>query len=137
MNPKEERNFESLAAENGQLQDMEALKWENQDLRQELTRLQILALQAQRDAEEMHMCMQLLVEFLPKSEWRKRAQRAVALLSQKQQSWRVRNGYAQVDQSDPFTYGSAGLYDESGGRGYAEYSNKRAGVQGRLPISWR
>lgn len=136
MNPKEERDFGDLAAKNRQLQDMEALKWENQDLRQEIMRLQILTLQVQRDAEEMYMCMRLLVEFIPKSEWRKKAQRAVALLAQKQKQKRVRNGYAQADQFGPFTYGSAGIYDGSGGTEYAEYSNKRAGVQGRLPISW-
>lgn len=138
MNNSKERDFDALSVESRQHQELDALErendalWtENENLRQEVQKLQLLAIRAEWDAEQAYTCMHLLLELLPKGTWRKKAQRAVALLTQKRQRRFPQNRYLQVNQ-----FHSEGFdgYDGWGGYAYEDGKQKEFRNQRRRPL---
>lgn len=141
MSGSKQRNFDELAAGSRQYQELDALErendalWtENQNLRWAIQKFQILAVQAERDAEEAYTCMYLLLELIPKGTWRKKAQRVIRFLTQKRQRRLQKNGYLQTNQFHLFHPEVFGGYDEWGGYEYEDCRQKNFRNQRRRPL---
>lgn len=145
MNDGKERDFASLAAESGQFQEIEEIRkdnyglWrENRNLYRAIQELQIAVLQAENDTDIAYMFAQLLITELPKGTRRKRAQRILKSLEQRQQRWFPESMYIQMDRYDnPSHHGVYGGYDECGGYGYEDYRQKERRVRRRRSLSRR
>ncbi len=141
MNGVKERNFDELAVAGREYQELDALErendalWmENQNLRRAIQKFQILAIQAERDAEEAYTCMHLLLELLPKGAWRKKAQRVIGFLTQKQQRRFQKNGHLQPNQFHLFHPEVFGGYEEWGGYEYEDCRQKNSRNRRKRPL---